>query len=111
MRTRARGAGQSSRLGTSIDAEMDEDGVDIPAGEGAPVVFGEIELGDGTAEGVAAGNIHTGGGEAEERFELSAASAATRERQEELLLALFGGGTIVGNPGPQTILKIHIFYS
>ena len=83
--TRARGAGQSSRLGPSIDAEMDEDGVDIPAGEGAPVVFGEIELGDGTAEGVAAGNIHTGGGEAEERFELSAASAATRERQEELL--------------------------
>ena len=64
---------------------MDEDGVDIPA-EGAPVVFGEIELaGDGTAAGVAAGNIHTGGGEAEERFELSAASAATRERQEELL--------------------------
>ena len=36
---------------------MDEDGVDIPA-EGAPVVFGEIELaGDGTAAGVAAGNI------------------------------------------------------
>ena len=87
MRTRVEGksAGHSSRLGTSIDAEMDEDGVDIPAGEGAPVVFGEIELGDGTAEGVAAGNIHTGGGEAEERSELSAASAATRERQEELL--------------------------
>ena len=87
MRTRVEGksAGHSSRLGPSIDAEMDEDGVDIPAGEGAPVVFGEIELGDGTAEGVAAGNIHTGGGEEEERFELSAASAATRERQEELL--------------------------
>ena len=51
MRTRVEGksAGHSSRLGPSIDAEMDEDGVDIPAGEGAPVVFGEIELGDGTA--------------------------------------------------------------
>ena len=29
--------------GPSIETEMDEDGVDIPA-EGAPVVFGEIEL-------------------------------------------------------------------
>ena len=73
--------------GTTAMGDADEDGVVIP---GEFVRFGAIGNATRSAleEGMAKGNIHIAGGQVGDRFDLSDASAQTRERQEELLKEL-----------------------
>jgi hypothetical protein len=72
------------------DDAHDEDGVDVNRGGDTTVRFGEIASTgpdyDALGEGMAKGNIHIAGREEGDRFDLSAGSEATRDRQEALLL-------------------------
>ena len=70
--------------------EEDEDGVVVRNGGGEAVRFGEIAPTgpdyDALGEGMIKGNIHIAGQEEGDRFDLSAGSESTRQRQEALLM-------------------------